>query len=413
MSYRKEVYFEAEADRELAFPREEFKTRLLRIRELMANEKIDCLFLTSPESMYYLSGFICMWYQTESPLEWPPSNGFAVHVDHDNYIHFETEREAFLTRTFCVDGDVRYFPDASYRDGVQFIVNELKTEGWLKSNIGLEHRAMRPNRAVSDRFQNCLEQTGVTVMDGSDIVRRIRWLKSPAEMICLEESARIATVGLKAAERHVSPGATELEVQGEITRSMTASGGEFQSMMMPVLSGRKSNATHGISTRKKISKNEPVLVDLSGVHKRYHVNAARTFFTGDPPPDVLEITAKAVGAMNAAIEHLKPNLSVREFNESVKKYYHDEDLWDRRGWIGGYEMGISFYSDWVGNFVYDPMSEKNADRYFEPNTAVNYEVQVFLPGHIGAFFLVETFLFYEDKVVCATKDAPYDMIQIN
>jgi hypothetical protein len=37
-----------------------------------------------------------MWYQTEGSVEWPPLNGFAVHVDHDWFIHFETERESFL-----------------------------------------------------------------------------------------------------------------------------------------------------------------------------------------------------------------------------------------------------------------------------------------------------------------------------
>ena len=98
MSYRNEIYFKAEPERELAFPQSEFTDRLNKIRAEMSRHAIDCLFVTSPESMYYLSGYMCMWYQTESPFEWPPSNGFAVHVDHDHFIHFETEREAFLTR---------------------------------------------------------------------------------------------------------------------------------------------------------------------------------------------------------------------------------------------------------------------------------------------------------------------------
>ncbi len=72
-------------------------------------------------------------------------------------------------------------------------------------------------------------------------------------------------------------------------------------------------------------------------------------------------------------------------------------------------MGIGFFSDWVGNFVYDPLSEKNADRIFEPNTAVNFEIQVFLPGQVGAFFVVESFLFYEDRVVRATEEIPYEL----
>ena len=171
MAYRDEVYFQAPAEPEVPFSEEEFAGRLQRIRTEMARAGIDCLFLTSPESLYYVSGFLCMWYQTESPMEWPPSNGIAVHVDHDRFIHFETEREAVLTRTFTVSRDTRFFPRESFRDGTRFIADELKAEGWLKGNVGLEFWAGRPNRAVSERFQAAFEAAGARVVDGSAILR--------------------------------------------------------------------------------------------------------------------------------------------------------------------------------------------------------------------------------------------------
>ena len=71
--------------------------------------------------------------------------------------------------------------------------------------------------------------------------------------------------------------------------------------------------------------------------------------------------------------------------------------------------GIGFPSDWVGNIVYDPLSEKNADRLFEPNTAVNHEIQIFMPRHIGQFFMIEFFLFEKDQVMLATPDIPYTL----
>ncbi|MDH3672728.1 MAG: hypothetical protein OES46_16490, partial [Gammaproteobacteria bacterium] len=107
-----------------------------------------------------------------------------------------------------------------------------------------------------------------------------------------------------------------------------------------------------------------------------------------------------------------PNLPVREFNERVKRYYDEQGLWDSRGWIGGYEMGIAFFSDWVGNFVYDPLSEKNADRVFEPGTAVNHESQVFLPRHVGQYFMIESLLFADDHAKLATPDIAYSLIVI-
>ncbi len=409
MEYRDEVYFEAQPDREQPFSDEEFANRLTRIRQAMAETKIDCLFLSSPESMYYVSGYMCMWYQTESPMEWSATNGIAVHVDHDRFIHFETEREAVLTRTFSCSKDTRYFPKDSYRDGTAYIASELKAEGWLDGNIGLEMYAMRPNRAVSDRFQDAFERAGAKVIDGSGILREVRWVKSEAEIACLKESCRIASAGLKRAAEVLRPGVTELKVQGEVICAMAKAGGELQSMIMPVLSGKKSNAAHALATRRKMQAGEPVAIDVSGVHKRYHMNCARTFYLGEPPADVRDVTDRAAGVMEVVKECLRPNLPVRELNEKVKAYYDEQDLWSSRGWIGGYEMGIGFLSDWVGSFVYDPLAEKNADRVFEPGTAVNHEIQIFMPRHVGQFFMIESLLFEEDQASFATPDVPYTL----
>ena len=412
MAYRDEVYFESQSESEAPFGEEEFAGRLARIRAAMARAGIDCLFLTSPESVYYVSGYLCMWYQTESPMEWPPSNGIAVHVDHDRFIHFETEREAVLTRTFSVSRDTRFFPRDTYRDGTRFIAAELKAEGWLGGKVGMEFWAMRPNRAVSERFQAAFEDAGARVVDGSTILREVRWKKSAAEMDCLREAARIATLGLERAREVLRPGVSELEVQGEILRALGAAGGELPAMMVPVLSGRKSNACHAVATRRRMRAGELVTLDLAGVHKRYHVNAARTFSLGEPAADVRECAARAAGVMEPVRACLRPNLPVRELNAVTRRYYEEQGLWESRGWVGGYEMGIAFLSDWVGNFVFDPLSEKNADRLFEPGTAVNYESQIFLPRHTGGYFMIESFLFTEERAILATEPAPYGLTVI-
>jgi hypothetical protein len=92
-------------------------------------------------------------------------------------------------------------------------------------------------------------------------------------------------------------------------------------------------------------------------------------------------------------------------------YFRREGLWERRGWIGGYEMGIAFPPDWVGNFVFDPALDTNADRLFEPRTAVNYENQFFLPDHQGQYFTIESILF-EEKGCSMLSDQPFELIVI-
>jgi len=193
---------------------------------------------------------------------------------------------------------------------------------------------------------------------------------------------------------------------------MARAGGENPGITMPVLSGTKTNALHGLATRRRMKHGELVLVDLAGVFKRYHINIARTFSIGEQPAEVRDLTTQAARSMELIRGILRPGLPVSEFNAAVLEYFRGAQLWERRGWVGGYEMGIAFPPDWVGNFVFDPASEPYTTRTFEPCTAVNYENQFFMPDHRGQYFTIESFLFEEDKASMVS-DQPFDVMVID
>jgi len=133
------------------------------------------------------------------------------------------------------------------------------------------------------------------------------------------------------------------------------------------------------------------------------VNLARMFHCGEPEADVADVAARAAASIDVVKGLLRPGLPVRELSEALVAYYQSEGLWESRGWIGGYEMGIAFYGDWVGNVVFDPLAELHADKVLEPGTAVNCETQIFLPRHVGQFFSIDTLLFDDDEAVIASE----------
>ncbi len=412
MDYRDDVYFNSTPENEAPFTAEEFAGRLERLRGKMAQARLDMLFLMAPESMYYLSGYQAEWYQAQSPRQWPASSAIAVHVDHDRYILFDSEREAVLGRIFTHSVDTRYFPRDALRGSAEFIAQQLRREGWLSGTVGMEFWSYRPNRIISHRLEDAFLAAGAKVVDGTHVLRELRWLKSPAEIECLKQAARIANIGMAAAKATVGVGVAELDVYGEMVRAMARAGGENPGITMPVLSGAKTNALHGVATRRKMRHGEMVLVDLAGVYKRYHVNVARTFSLGEPSAEVRDLTDRAARSMDLIRSMLRPNLPVREFNMTVLDYFRGEGLWERRGWVGGYEMGAAFPPDWVGNFVFDPLSSENADRVFEPGTAVNYENQFFMPNHQGQYFTIESFLF-EQQQARMLSDQPFELMVID
>ena len=393
---------------EQPFPAEEYKARLKRIRERMAKEKIDLLWVGDPASMNYISGYQCEWYQAQSPKQWPGTSGIAIHVDHDHYILFDTIREILITRYCTHSTDTRIFPSTGpkvTRDGTEFIANELKESGWLKggARVGLELYSYRPTRAISERFEGGFKAAGATIVDGSDVMREVRWVKSPLEVKCLEEAGRIADKGMEAAAAALRVGATELEVYGEMVRGLAAAGGENTGLTMPVLSGKKSNSPHAMSSRKKIEKGDIVIVDLCGVYNRYHLNLARTFSMGEPAKDVREMTRTSLASIDIIRQMIKPNLRVGDLAKALLDYYKKVGIWEERGWIGGYEMGVAMPPDWVGNFVFDLLDEGNHDQKFVPGTCINYENQFFYPRQTGMYFMIESLLFKENGASIVSK----------
>ncbi len=392
---------EAQNHKELPFPIEEFQERLHRIRAAMEAHAIDLLFLTSPESIYYVSGFQGEWYQAQSGRPFPPSSGIAIHVAHDKTIHFETPSEAILTAIGTVSKDVRIFPLEHRRDGLPFILGELEAEGWLKGTVGLERYNYRQNPIIAGKYDNGFKSKGMKLTNASDMMNSVRHAKTSAEMTAMQEAAKIADIGMQAARDAISPGTTELEVYGSMIGAMTKAGGEVSGLIPPVVSGIRSNCLHALASRKEIARGERVVVDLSGVFKRYHVNIARTFWVGEPPENSRKLHDTSVQAFDIIQGLLRPNLPVFELLNAVKEHYAANDLLDDSYWSGGYELGIAFPPDWVGSFIYDP-SFSNADDKFLPMTVANHECNFFGPNASGMSATIDTFFFHENSAEIAT-----------
>ena len=398
---------EAPNHKEHPFPEEEYRGRLARLRAAMAEAKVDLLFLTAPESIYYLTGFACEWYQAQSGRGFPATSGVAVHAERDDLIHFETPSEAILTAFGAASRDVRIFPIESRRDGFAFILKELGAEGWLKGTAALELYNYRPNPMQAGRFREGFAEAGMKVVDGTDILRDVRHIKSPAEMACFAEAARIADIGMAAARDAIAPEVTELEVFGEFIAAMTKAGGEFPGILPPVMSGFRSNALHPLATRKKIEKGDRVNVDLCGVFNRYHCNIARGFWVGEPPAAAAKMHADSVKAFEIIEGMLKPNMNVREMLEAVRDHYASAGILDDCYWSGGYELGVAFPPDWVGAFIYD-LTMTGPEETFKPMTVVNHECNFYAPEGLGMSATIETFFFHEDRAEFACK-TPRDL----
>lgn len=392
-------------DSEVPFSRKEYERRLENVRGRMADAGIDLLYVTNPDHICYLSGYQAEWFQAAGPKSWPGVSGIAVHVNHDHYLHFESEDEKLNAQYTTWPDHLRILPEHDISTGfADWIVSDLDALGWIGKTVGLEFYSYRPNPADSGQLSELLRAKGATVVDGSDAVAGARLLKSPAELEVIREAARIGDIGLRAGIETLAAGVTELEIYGEIVYAMAKAGGENPAITLPVVSGKKSACFHALASRKKIEYGDIVNIDVCGVYRRYHSDVCRTVSIGEPDAEVANYIRFITDALSFASGHLRPGLRIADFLDEMKRYYADCGLLENQWWIGGYELGIAFPPDWVGSYYFDVWKELGSDA-FEPGFVSNYEANFYLPRGAGLSCMIDT-LIVESDTAAFIHDVP-------
>jgi Xaa-Pro dipeptidase len=357
--------------------------------------------VTTPEAICWLHGYKTSWYKSNSPRRYPQFYGTAVHVDHDRFIHFDHPTEEPVLAKTSISKDNRYFSTREGKPNLKFLMEQLKNEGWLGGTVGLEFWSYLPNRAISVMMEEALRQNGCKVVDGSGIVREVRFVKSPAEIGYIEQAVRIADIGHQVIQKRCRAGMTELALYGEVLRAMMAAGGEHQALLptfttIPVVDGMAMGSGHLMATRKRIQPGEHLCADICGVLNGYHGNVCRGYYIGDPPERMRERYRRAAGVYDVIRSHLRAGMKVGEVAAVLQGYYASVGLSDAEGWALGYELGLSLPPDWVGEFFFDVYDEKYLDREIPENAVTNYE----------SFFnttLIDTLVWEKDRVRTLSK----------
>jgi Xaa-Pro aminopeptidase len=393
--------------RDLAFDKAEYDRRVRAVRQLMNERGIDLLYVTTPDHVCYLHGYFAGWYKANGPIRYPQLYGTAIHVDSDNFVHFDNPTELPLIQKTSISTDNRFFTDREAEPTLRFIIDELKSNGWIGGTVGLEFRSYVPNPAVHAMLREAFESAGCKIVDASDIIRSVRRVKSPAELEYIEKAVELADVGHDTIREKLRPGVTELELFGEVTAAMMAAGSEFPALIpifnaVPMKNERPVSAGHAMAGRKVLQPGEALKADLCGVYYRYHGNVQRYYVVGDVPESLQERNRLAAGAFDVFTRDVRAGMTVGEVNQLLRKYYEEVGLWDEPGWGLGYELGLSLPPDWVGEFFFNVRDDKYLDRVFEENMVTNYESMFNTP-------LIDTLIYGKNETRLLSR-TPFDVV---
>jgi len=180
------------------------------------------------------------------------------------------------------------------------------------------------------------------------LVNWARLIKSNSEIELMKSAALISEKGMKTAMETINPGVRQCdavaEIQNTLFKGMPEFGGEYSSIATLLPTGKGTSASHLTATQDKFVNGEATIIELSGVHKRYHVPMARTVLLGKAEQKKIDAMKATNEALDAGIAATKPGNTA---DDVAQKFWAVLDKYNiKKESRTGYSIGIGYPPDW-------------------------------------------------------------------
>ncbi len=184
-------------------------------------------------------------------------------------------------------------------------------------------------------------------------VAALRLVKDEDEISRLREAVRITSDAHREAWRLAEPGATEYELEAIIEYTFRSQGAERLGFPSIVGAGENSVTLHYDKNRNVLEDQDLVVVDIGAEFGYYTADLTRTFpVSGRFSDRQRSVYNLVLGAQNAAIEAVRPGVTVGQLNQIARRYIdeHSGDLCGDRSCVAYFPHGLSH---WLGMDVHD------------------------------------------------------------
>lgn len=325
----------------LPFERAEYQDRVRKVKEKMEAEAVDVMFITSPTSMYYLTGYDAFSFYMPQFLIFPLDRELFM-------IPRKLDEKSVIERTWLNPDRVRpydekyvdsYYNYRQNRHPIEFVIKVLRDEGLADKRFGLEMDGYYCKALYYEKLKSNLPNA--TFKDMTQLIPRIYLVKSEREIEYMKEASQIVEEGMQAALEAIKVGVREYDVAAEILSAMTHSGGCPPSFP-PLL--QTTPACHITWTDKEIKPGASITIEIAGCRRRYHSPMCRTVVVDDKSSDKVkkakEITQRQINAHQRALQTIEPGIRAEEVAKEANKIFPE------RSSRVGYPAGLGFPPDW-------------------------------------------------------------------
>ncbi len=321
--------------------------KLAKVRSLFDDKGIDGLLVTSSYNRFYMTGFT-------------GSSGVAL---------ISKEKAVFITDFRYIEQAMKQAPAFEIIKHTSLITSEIAAQ---VKKLGITKLGFEQNHVTFSQYAGYQKEIQVDLVPVSDVVEKLRLIKSPAEIKILKEAAQIADATFEHILNFLRPGLTEIEVSNELEFFMRKQGATSSSFDIIVASGARSALPHGVATDKVIEKGDFVTMDFGALYNGYISDITRTVAVGEPSAELKNIYEIVREAQQHGMDHIKPGLTGKEADALTRDIITGKGYGEYFGHSTGHGIGVEVHEG--------PFLSSKSEIVLEPNMAVTVEPGIYLPG---------------------------------
>lgn len=327
--------------------------RLSKLRQKLADEKLDGILISNAANRRYLSGF------TGSAGTLIISPERAVLATDFRYYE-QVERQA------------PQFELAKIKDKFTDLLPDLIT-GMDIRRLGFESEDLTV--ALFGQYDDALPE-GVELVATSALVEELRAVKEEGELAAIQRAVALTDAAYAHIARFMQPGMTERQVAWELESFMRTHGAEQMAFEVIVASGPNGAMPHARPGERVIQAGEPVVMDLGAVVGGYCSDLTRTVVLGSADGRYREVYEIVRQAQQAAIAGIRPGMTGQQGDALAREVIAQAGYEEAFGHGLGHGVGLMVHErPRVGR-----LSDKDV---LQPNMVFSVEPGIYLPDEFG------------------------------
>ena len=319
------------------FTKEEFTERQQKTIEQLKSRQLDGLLMFRQESMYYLSGYDSFGYVFFQCL-FLDLNG--------NLMLLTRAPDLRQARHTSVLEDIRIWQDSAEADPAVQLSQILEEFGCQGKRLGVEYDAYGLT-AKNGKLLDAALADFCDLEDASDLVSRLRVVKSKAELAYVRRAAQLADLAYDEAHRLARPGTDEGDILAAMQGIIFANDGDYPANEFIIGSGQDALLCRYKSGRRKLSSPDQLTLEWAAAYRHYHAAMMRTIPIGQATALHKKMHVVNLVAMEACMAALKPGRPIGEVFDAYARICDDAGMQQHRLNATGYSLGTTFAPNWM------------------------------------------------------------------